>query len=165
MIPTNIYGKYDNFSLDNAHVIPGLIHKAYNSAEEAKSKNSDEAFLDVCGSGRSLRQFIYALDLARLTLWMLRSYNDEQPIIMSPDEEDEVSIAQVAEKICESFNAIYNIKMRVRFLPNESEGQYKKTASNKKLRNLNHNLRFTPLDEGIKEVVQWFCSSYPNIRK
>lgn len=165
MIPTNIYGKYDNFSLDNAHVIPGLIHKAYISAEEAKSKSSDEAFLEVCGSGRPLRQFIYAPDLAKLILWMLESYNDKEPIILSPGEYDEVSIGQVADTVCESFEQIYKINMRVRFQPNESEGQFKKTASNKKLRNLNHDFTFTPLKQGIKEVVHWFCSSYPNIRK
>lgn len=165
LIPTNIYGKNDNFSLENAHVIPGLIHKAYISAQEAITRGSREAFLDVCGSGRPLRQFIYAPDLARLVLWMLEVYEDQEPIIICADESEEVSIAFVANKICEAFNEIYDINMIVRINSDESDGQFRKTASNNKLKSLHGNLSFTPLEKGIKEVVHWFCFAYPNVRK
>lgn len=165
LIPTNIYGKHDNFSLDNAHVIPGLIHKAYISAEKAKATQSDKAFLDVCGSGKPLRQFIYAPDLAKLILWMLENYEDREPIILSTDEDDEVTIGSLVDKICHSFNQVYNINMIARFHPEESDGQFRKTASNKKLKSLHANLSYTPLEEGIKDVVHWFCFAYPNVRK
>ena len=29
VIPTNIYGMHDNYSLDDGHVIPSLIHRCY----------------------------------------------------------------------------------------------------------------------------------------
>ena len=57
VIPTNIYGKFDNFSIDHGHVIPSLIHKAYL----AKKNNIT---LIVNGTGTALRQFIYSEDLA-----------------------------------------------------------------------------------------------------
>lgn len=61
IIPTNIYGPDDNFSIEDGHVIPGLIHKCYL----AKKAGTD---LVIWGSGRPLRQFIYSRDLAALTV-------------------------------------------------------------------------------------------------
>ena len=51
IIPTNIYGPYDNFNLNDAHVIPALIHKCY------LAKYNDEPFI-VAGSGKPLRQIL-----------------------------------------------------------------------------------------------------------
>ena len=68
VIPTNIYGPHDNFSIEGGHVIPGLIHKCY------KAKRDGTPFT-IWGSGTPLRQFIYSLDLAELTVWVMRSYD------------------------------------------------------------------------------------------
>jgi GDP-L-fucose synthase len=57
VIPCNIYGESDNYHLENAHVIPALIHKCY------LAKQNNEKFV-VRGTGVPLRQFIYSLDLA-----------------------------------------------------------------------------------------------------
>ena len=89
IIPTNIYGPHDNFSIEDGHVIPGLIHKCYLA-----KKNSTD--LVIWGSGKPLRQFIYSEDLARLTVWVMRNYHSPDPIILSVGEKDEVSIADVA---------------------------------------------------------------------
>ena len=67
VIPTNIYGPHDNYNLEDSHVIPGLIHKAF------LAKQSGENFV-VWGSGTPLRQFIFSKDLAKLMIWTLRSY-------------------------------------------------------------------------------------------
>ena len=58
VIPTNIYGEYDNYSLENGHVIPSLIHKCY------LAKKNSEDFI-VLGSGKPLRQFIYFSTILR----------------------------------------------------------------------------------------------------
>ena len=59
VIPTNIYGPNDNFSLTDGHVIPMLIHKMYL----AQRDNTDFV---VWGSGKPLREFIYSKDVAKL---------------------------------------------------------------------------------------------------
>ncbi|KAF4752759.1 GDP-L-fucose synthase, partial [Perkinsus olseni] len=64
VVPTNIYGPYDNFHLVNSHVIPALIRKCY----EAKERG--EGFV-VLGTGKPLRQFIYSMDMARIILRLL----------------------------------------------------------------------------------------------
>lgn len=92
VVPTNVYGPNDNFSIQDGHVIPGLIHKCFLARE------SSSPFI-VLGSGKPLRQFIYAKDLARLMLWVLESYNEPTPIILSVDPADEVSIGHVAKLI------------------------------------------------------------------
>ncbi|KAK5964259.1 GDP-L-fucose synthase [Trichostrongylus colubriformis] len=67
VIPCNVFGPHDNYNLQSAHVLPALIHKTYIAKKEGKP-------LEVFGTGRPLRQFIYSIDLARLFVWVLRSY-------------------------------------------------------------------------------------------
>ena len=152
IIPTNIYGEYDNFSLEDGHVIPALIHKCY------LAKQNDKPFV-VYGSGKPLRQFIYSIDLAKLILWVLENYSGE-PIILSPNENDEISIKDVAKLIANEFN--YN---NIEFDISKSDGQYKKTADNTKLLNLYGYFKFTPIEEGIKNSVNWFINNYEIARK
>ena len=75
-IPTNIYGPNDNFSLVDGHVISSLIHKAYL----AKKNRTD---LSVWGSGKSLREFAYSADIAKLAIWAIEHYSEETPIILT----------------------------------------------------------------------------------
>lgn len=154
IIPTNIFGPHDNFSIDDGHVIPGLIHKTYL----AKRDNTD---LVIWGSGKPLRQFIYSIDLARLTVWVMRSYHSPEPIILSVGEEDEVSIADVARYVAEGMNFTGNIV----FDTSKSDGQFKKTACNKKLMSLYPDFKFTPIQQGIKEACVWFSANYEAARK
>ena len=63
----------DNYSLEDGHVIPSLIHKCYL----AKQKGCDFV---VRGTGKPLRQFIYSLDLGKLLLWVLQ--NKTEPSII-----------------------------------------------------------------------------------
>jgi len=151
VIPTNIYGEFDNFSLDDAHVIPALIHKCY------LAKKNNQPFV-VYGSGKPLRQFIYSIDLAKLLLWVLEDYNDKSPIILAPD--NEVSIGYIAEIIATEYNYLDNMV----FDTTKADGQYKKTASNKKLLKFN-NFQFSNLESNIKKVIIWFNENYDSVRK
>ncbi|TSL47592.1 GDP-L-fucose synthase [Bagarius yarrelli] len=104
----------------------------------------EETALQVWGSGRPRRQFIYSLDLARLFLWVLREYNEVEPIILSVGEEDEVSIQEAADAVVKAlgFNG------EVVYDTSKADGQFKKTASNAKLRKFLPDFSFTPFDKG-----------------
>jgi len=154
VIPTNIYGPHDNFHLEDSHVIPGLIHKFYNA-----KKNGTP--MTVFGSGKPLRQFIYSSDLAKLFLWALREYDEPEPIIFSVDERDEVTIKEVVDHIIEAME----FKGTVEYDTTKSDGQYKKTASTKKLRKYLPDFAFTPIKQGITETVKWFVDNYETLRK
>lgn len=154
VIPTNIYGKYDNFHLEDAHVIPALIHKCFL----AKQKN--KPFI-VSGTGTPLRQFIYSKDLAKLILWVLQEYNDKNSIILSVSEKEEVSISNIAHIIAKKFNYENNLV----FDTTKPDGQHKKTADNSKLMNHIHDFDFKNIENGINETIEWFIQNYETCRK
>lgn len=154
VIPTNVFGPHDNYNLQDSHVIPGLIHKAYLAKKEGKP-------LTVFGSGKPLRQFIYSLDLAKLFLWVLREYKEIDPIILSVDESAEVSIADISQMIADAFQLEHGLILDT----TKADGQFKKTASNLKLRRYLPDFEFTPLRQAVQESVQWFIDNYDVARK
>jgi len=154
IIPTNIYGPNDNFSIQNGHVIPGLIHKCYMSKKENKP-------FYIWGSGSPLRQFIYSIDLAELTVWVMRDYHSPDPITLSVDEKAEVSIKDVALSVAKAMK----FEGEIIFDTTKADGQFKKTACNKKLRGLRPDYTFTTIDAGIQKSVDWFVENYENARK
>ena len=152
-IPTNIYGEHDNYSLENGHVIPSLIHKCY------LAKKNKQKFI-VRGTGKPLRQFIYSQDLAKLIMWSLLEYQQLESIILSVGEEEEVSIEDVAKFIAQHFDYLENLE----FYDSFSDGQYKKTADNSKLRKNYPDFKFTSMKDGLKKSIDWFNDNYPNCR-
>lgn len=154
VIPTNVFGPFDNYNIEDGHVLPGLIHKVYLA-----KKNGTP--LTIWGTGKPRRQFIYSLDLGRLFIWVLREYKEIDPIILSVGEEDEVSIKEAAESIVECMD----FKGEVIFDTSKSDGQFKKTASNRKLKNCLPKFTFTPFKQAIKESCDWFVMNYDIARK
>ena len=154
VIPTNIYGPNDNYHLQDAHVIPALIHKCY------LNKKAGEKFI-VRGTGKPLRQFIYSEDLAKLFMWVLEKYQQKESIILSVSEKQEVSIKYVSEQIAKCFDYQHMIEFDSSF----SDGQYKKTADNSKLIQLHGEYKFISIEEGIQKSVEWFISNYQTCRK
>jgi GDP-L-fucose synthase len=146
--PTNIYGHHDNFDLENGHVLPALIHKCY------LAKKNNENFV-IRGSGTPLRQFIYSEDLGLLIMKILESKKNEENIILSVSEKDEISIKDIGITIARA----YNYEDRIIFDKNFSDGQYKKTVSNEKLLNKFPNFKFTNIEDGIKKTVEWFIAN------
>jgi len=154
IIPTNIYGPHDNFNIQNGHVIPGLIHKCY------MAKKNGTPFT-IWGSGTPLRQFIYSLDLAELTVWVMRDYHSPDPITLSVDESAEVPIKDVALAVAKAMK----FEGEVVFDTDKADGQFKKTACNKKLRGLRPDYKFTSMEEGVQKAVDWFVENYDTARK
>jgi GDP-L-fucose synthase len=152
VIPCNIYGPNDNFSLDHGHVIPMLMHKIY----KAQQNNSE---LSIWGDGSPLREFIYAKDVARLAEWAVDNYDEAEPIVFSTSEE--ISIAEVVELLVEAFN----FKGAVRFDKSKPNGQHRKPSDNSKLKSYLPDFKFTPIEEGLKETVKWFIDNYETARK
>eukprot|EP00927_Polykrikos_kofoidii_P051016 TRINITY_DN44831_c0_g1_i1.p1 TRINITY_DN44831_c0_g1~~TRINITY_DN44831_c0_g1_i1.p1 ORF type:complete len:322 (-),score=45.32 TRINITY_DN44831_c0_g1_i1:290-1255(-) len=154
IIPTNIYGPNDNFNIDDGHVLPGLIHKCLI----AKRDGTD---FTIFGTGAPMRQFIFSNDLAELTLWTLRNYESVEPIILSVDEDAEVSIHEVAKMVAKAMSFDGQIVLDT----TKADGQFKKTASNRKLRSHLPDYKFTPIEEGIRKTVEWFTANYETARK
>ena len=151
VIPTNIYGLNDNFNLDSGHVIPSLIHKCYL----AKKNNTD---FKVWGSGKPLREFIYAKDIGKLTKWALENYDESEPIIFSTSHE--ISIKDLVDLIVNNMG----FDGKVVWQDDKPDGQFRKPSCNKKLMSYVPDFKFTPIEVGLKETIEHFVKTYPNLR-
>lgn len=66
VMPTNLYGPGDNYHAENSHVIPGLIRRFH------EAKMADAAAVQVWGSGRALREFLYVDDMASASVFVMK---------------------------------------------------------------------------------------------
>lgn len=158
LTPTNLYGEYDNYDLLNSHVIPGLIHKTYIS----KISNG-ETKLTIFGSGNAKRQFLYVDDLSKVILEFLTLHFDSKEIscIVSPPESHEVQIKDLISKIC----GIFNYNNQIYYDTSYSDGQYRKTSNNDELNIYLPNFKFTSIDDGLQNTINYFIENYDNVRK
>lgn len=156
LIPTNLYGENDNYNLKSSHVLPALIHKTYL----AKQNNEP---LVVYGSGEALRQFLYVDDLSKIINYFSRSDIDKNSIscVVSPSENHEKSIKDVVSIISE----LMEFKGEIIYDTSYSDGQYKKTATDKELKNYLPDFKFTNIKDGLKETIDYFVENYKDIRK
>jgi GDP-L-fucose synthase len=154
VVPCNIFGKHDNFSIDDGHVLPGLMHKCYLAKKEKKP-------FVIWGSGRPLRQFIYSSDLAKLMVWYMLESDNKVPVILATDPQDEISIADAAHMVAQEMD----FDGEILFDGTKADGQYQKTCSNARLRSMRPDFAFTPMREAIRETVAWFTKNYEGCRK
>jgi GDP-L-fucose synthase len=149
VVPTNVYGANDNFHLDDGHMIPAMIHRAYLSKQ-----NSEK--MVIWGDGSPLRQVIYSEDLARLIMWSLENWKSDEPFMAI--NKTEHSILNIAKIICDSFD----IKLDdIMFDSTKPMGQHRKPA----ISNAPIDFKFTELSDGVNETVKWFTENYNKIRK
>ena len=141
-IPVNIFGKYDNFDVDEGHVVPALIHKAFIAY------SMKQPFV-INGDGSALRQFVSASNVAEVLYNEITGLdNTEHNAILCGT--GEYSIKFIAHLI----GAYYNIEDIV-FDDTFSSGQYKKTV----LPTLH-----TDFQEELRKTMEWFCDNYLNVR-
>ena len=151
-IPTNIYGPGDNFNLTEGHVVPALIHRMFL----AKQNNTD---LEVWGTGKPLREFVYSADIAKLSIWAIENYKEETPIIFTSGIES--SIRELVEMVAK----VMKFRGKIIFNEDKPDGQFRKPSDGTKLKSYLPDFQWTPLDEGIELTVDWFLSNYRTLRK
>jgi len=118
------------------HFITALLNKIRNSQDNS---------LHLLGTGKPLRQFMYAGDLAKIIKLVIEN-NITESFNVAPDFN--YSIDQMAKIALDITNKDYDI---IYDLP-ELDGQYRKDVSNKKLLKLFPDFKFTQLKEGLKKV-------------
>lgn len=150
LIPNNLYGPHDTFSLDGSHVIPALIRKVH-----AAAKGGPPPVL--WGDGTPLREFTFSLDLGRALWWALGEY-DGPPLNVGANEE--VSIRRVAELVCEHVG--YDAAKLV-WDPTKPKGQHRKPTDTTRFHTLS-GMAMTPLAEGVRATIAWYVENFPNVR-
>lgn len=91
VMPTNLYGRGDNYDLQNSHVLPAMIRKFHQAKVEGASQ------VVLWGSGSPLREFLHADDMADATVFCMLNYNEPGQINIG--SQTELTIMELASKI------------------------------------------------------------------
>ena len=155
VMPTNMYGLGDNYHPQNSHVLPALIRRAH----ESKLKNSKEMM--VWGSGKPLREFLYAADMAEACIYMMNlpdvGYEEiignelEEPPLINLGSGQEYSIKKLAEIICDVVG--YNGK--IHFDTSKPDGTPRKFLDSSKLEAIGWKAS-TSLESGLQAAYNDF---------
>jgi len=136
LIPCNLYSELDNFEHGaKMHFITALLKKIKES----------NGTLNLLGTGKPLRQFMYAGDLSRIIKEVIDK-DIKENFNVAPDYN--YSINEMAEMALDGLDKKYNIV----YSKPELDGQYRKDVSSKKLMGILPNFEFTSLKKGIKKV-------------
>lgn len=142
LTPCNLYGDYDRFDERKSHFLTALIGKI------VRAERSGDNFINLLGTGKPLRQFMYAGDLARTIEHCIK--NDVTASFnVAVDENRTIrEIAEITLKACGKEN------FELRFDQTSPDGQYRKDVSNSLMKQYLPHFTFTPLEEGIKKVYE-----------
>ncbi|NLZ81907.1 MAG: GDP-L-fucose synthase [Clostridiales bacterium] len=146
-MPTNLYGPNDNFDLNNSHVMPALIRKFH----EAKINYAPQ--VEVWGTGKPLREFLYVDDMADACVFLMENYDGEEHINIGTGEE--ISIGELAELIKE----IVGYNGRLVFNADKPDGTPRKLTDVSKLHQLGWKHQID-LRQGIERAYHWFIENY-----
>lgn len=140
LVPCNLYSEYDHFVGNKSHYVSSLIHKI------ALAKKQGKDFITLFGTGKPLRQFMYANDFAKIIFHTImgditNSFN------VAPD--DTYSIRDIAEIALKACNAT---DLTINWDSSKPDGQYRKDVSNIEFRKYFPTLEYTALEDGIRST-------------
>ena len=147
VIPANVFGPNDDFSLDNSHVIPAIINKIYTAMETNKQS------VEMWGTGNPKREFIYIDDLVDACLFLMKKYNDRDPINIGSG-----TILSIAE-LSEIIKSIIGYKGEIKFNVKGPDGMPIKTLDSTILYSLGWESSVL-FDSAINKTYNWFKQSY-----
>ena len=96
-------------------------------------------------------------------IWAVFNYDSVDPLNLGVDEEDEISIRSAAETVAVAMGM--DPEKDIVLDTSKTNGQFKKTASNAKLRQLLPDFEFTPFEEAVQTTCKWFVDNYETARK
>ena len=158
VMPTNLYGPNDNFDLETSHVLPALLRKM----DEAKI--NDEAEVEIWGSGKPRREFLYSEDMADACVFLLES-RDFKDTYSSGDKEIRNTHVNIGtgvdisiEELALTIKKIVGYKGELYFNDTKPDGTMVKLTDPSKLHGLGWKHK-VELEEGIAAVYEWYLKN------
>lgn len=162
VMPTNIYGPNDNFDLESSHVLPALLRKMH----ESKVRNTSK--VEIWGSGKPRREFLYSEDMADACVFILenKSFIDIIGIDSFPLSKEvknthinigtgvDISIQELAFTI----KKIVGYKGELYFNDSKPDGTMVKLTDTSKLSSLGWKYK-VELKDGIRKMYQWYVEN------
>ena len=143
LMPTNLYGPFDNFSDRDSHVIPGLMGRMH------KSKNEKLSTFEVWGTGKPLREFLYVDDLASSITYIIKNKINEDLINIGSNEE--ISINDLVNRLVK----IIGFKGEVFFNKEYPDGNPRKLLDSTKIFQYGWKPKIN-IDQGLLHTYEWY---------
>jgi GDP-L-fucose synthase len=152
LVPGNMYGPFDNFDLENSHVIPALIRKYY----EARQNGVNE--ITAWGTGKPVRDFIYVGDACEAILKAAEIYNGEEIINISSGVQ--TTIKELVETVAE----VVGFKGTINWDTTKPDGQMLKGFDVTRMREWLGFECKTGLREGLEKTFRWYEENHLTAR-
>lgn len=143
VVPTGMYGPYDDFCPDTGHVLPALIERFTLAKEQGVEK------VTLWGSGQPLREWIHVDDMADACVFAMEHCDNDLFNIANP--EGELSIKDLAIKIA----SIVGYGGKIEWDTSKPDGAYRKALDGSKLANLGWKPKIS-LQGGLEKTVKWY---------
>ena len=148
LLPVNLYGPRDNFDPRSSHVIPALIRKCVEAVERG-----DEV-LEVWGTGRATREFLYVDDAAEGILLATEYYDGADPVNLGAGFE--ISIKDLAQLIAK----LSGFKGRLVWNTSLPDGQPRRCLDTSRAAAYFGFRASTPFEEGLRRTIDWFRKAH-----
>ena len=146
LMPTNLYGPFDNFSENDSHVIPGLIAKMH----KAKEQKAEE--FKIWGTGKPLREFLYVDDLSRAIEYLI--FNKPEESLLNIGSGIEITIYDLAKKIKE----VVEFEGQLNFDSTKPDGNPRKLLDSSTINKLGWSPEVN-LDNGLRLTYKWYLNN------
>ncbi len=158
VMPTNLYGPFDNYDLNSSHVLPALIRK-FHEATIRQAHGDKEVSVEVWGSGKPRREFLYVEDLADAIYFLMNKINakdlfDKGITHINIGSGEDVTINEVAQLVRE----IVGFTGSIEFDSSKPDGTPRKLMDVSLLNELGWKYS-TNLEEGIKKAYKWYLEN------
>lgn len=150
-MPTNVYGPGDNFSREGSHVLPALIRRYVEAAQDSRPVVTN------WGSGRPRREFIHTLDLARACVHLLDTYDGDSPVNVGVGED--VTLRELATLVAD----VAGYRGKTEWDTSRPDGTPRKLTDTGLLRSLGWEPTIS-LKEGVDSVVRWYLDNQATAR-
>ncbi|QJD85208.1 GDP-L-fucose synthase family protein [Cohnella herbarum] len=148
VMPTNLYGINDNFDLSNSHVLPALLRKFH------EAKRANLPFVEVWGTGKPRREFLYVDDLADACVFLMENFGwQEIGTHVNIGTGEDITIAELANTV----KNIVGYKGDIKFNSSMPDGTPRKQLDVSSINRLGWKAT-TPLEAGIRQTYEWFIS-------
>lgn len=152
LMPTNLYGYYDNFDLQTSHVLPAMIRKFH----EAKKNNNSDVVL--WGSGTPMREFLFVDDMAEAVVYALENKLPEY--LYNVGSGKDITIRELAETI----QSVIDHTGTIVWDTNKPDGTPRKLMDVSKMKEIGWEYSIE-LKEGIEKTYEWFLENIENIKE
>jgi GDP-L-fucose synthase len=152
LMPTNLYGSFDNFDLQSSHVLPAMIRKFH----EAKiNKHSD---VMLWGSGTPKREFLFVDDMAESVVYALE--NDLPEYLYNIGTGKDITIKELAETI----KSVTGHQGNIIWDTSKPDGTPRKLMDISKMKEIGWEYS-TELEDGIQKTYQWFLKNIDTFKE